>query len=55
MYHRNEGYSAFLVLELLHQELQTGRSCEAAEKAVRTKCVFITHQCLQNMTDLVQK
>lgn len=55
MYHRNEGHSAFLIIELLHQELQAGKSRKAAEKTVRAKRVFITHLYLQNMTDLVQK
>jgi starch phosphorylase len=39
----NEGHSAFLVLELLEQELKSGIKKEEAEKVVRKKCVFTTH------------
>jgi starch phosphorylase len=42
-YHMNEGHSAFLVLELLREELAAGTSLEDAEKNVRQKCVFTTH------------
>lgn len=43
VYHMNEGHSAFLVLELFREELKSGKSVEAAEKAVRPKCIFTTH------------
>ncbi|MCI0707864.1 MAG: alpha-glucan family phosphorylase [Ignavibacteriae bacterium] len=43
VYHMNEGHSAFLVLELLREELKAGKTLEAAEKAVRGKCLFTTH------------
>jgi glycogen phosphorylase len=43
VFHMNEGHSAFLVLELLQQELKRGRKREEAEKTVRSKCVFTTH------------
>ena len=42
-YHMNEGHSAFLVLELLKEELAAGKSPEEAEKVVRQRCVFTTH------------
>ncbi|RPI04518.1 MAG: alpha-glucan family phosphorylase [Ignavibacteriae bacterium] len=47
VYHMNEGHSAFLVLELLKNELETGKSLEEAERAVRSKCVFTTHTPVQ--------
>ena len=43
VFHMNEGHSAFLVLELLEQELKSGIKKEEAEKVVRKKCVFTTH------------
>lgn len=43
VFHMNEGHSAFLVLELLQQELKSGKTQESAERAVRSKCVFTTH------------
>ncbi|MBN1396609.1 MAG: alpha-glucan family phosphorylase [Bacteroidetes bacterium] len=43
VYHMNEGHSAFLVLELLNQELKSGKTREEAEQVVRSKCVFTTH------------
>ncbi|MGB2867206.1 MAG: alpha-glucan family phosphorylase [Bacteroidota bacterium] len=43
VYHINEGHSAFLTLELLLQELNTGKSRAEAEKSVRSRCVFTTH------------
>jgi len=42
-YHMNEGHSAFLVLELLREDLAAGKSHEEAEKEVRRHCVFTTH------------
>jgi alpha-glucan phosphorylase-like protein len=43
----NEGHSAFLVLELLRQELESGKTREDAERNVRSKCVFTTHTPVQ--------
>jgi len=43
VFHMNEGHSAFLVLELLRQELKSGKTREEAERSVRSKCVFTTH------------
>jgi len=43
VFHMNEGHSAFLVLELLQQELKTRKTREEAERIVRSKCVFTTH------------
>ncbi len=43
VYHMNEGHSAFLTLELLHEQLLTGKSLTRAIEEVRKKCVFTTH------------
>jgi starch phosphorylase len=43
VFHMNEGHSAFLVLELLQQEMKSGKTRQEAEQAVRSKCVFTTH------------
>jgi starch phosphorylase len=43
VFHMNEGHSAFLVLELLQQELKSGKTREEAEQKIRSKCVFTTH------------
>ena len=43
VYHLNEGHSAFLVLELLRQQLDSGSGLQAAETWVRDRCVFTTH------------
>ena len=43
VFHMNEGHSAFLVLELLQQELKSKKIREEAERTVRSKCVFTTH------------
>ena len=43
VFHMNEGHSAFLVLELLQQELKFRKTREEAEQVVRSKCVFTTH------------
>jgi starch phosphorylase len=43
VFHINEGHAAFLTLELIREELAGGASKEAAENAVRGKCVFSTH------------
>lgn len=43
IYHMNEGHSAFLVLELLLEELRKGKTLEESEKSIRSRCVFTTH------------
>jgi starch phosphorylase len=43
VYHMNEGHSAFLALELLREELKGGKDRKAAERNVRSRCVFTTH------------
>lgn len=43
VYHMNEGHSAFLTLELLKKELESGKSTQAAIEAVKSQCVFTTH------------
>ncbi len=43
VYHMNEGHSAFLTLELLHEQLLLGRSLDRAVEEVKKKCVFTTH------------
>jgi len=43
VYHMNEGHSAFLTLELLRKELQSGKSQSEAIAAVKSQCVFTTH------------
>jgi glycogen phosphorylase len=43
VYHMNEGHSAFLVLELLRREMESGKTREEAERTVRSTCVFTTH------------
>jgi len=43
VYHMNEGHSAFLTLELLHEQLLLGRPLDRAVEEVRRKCVFTTH------------
>lgn len=43
VHHMNEGHSAFLVLELLQEELLGGKALDDAEQSVRSKCVFTTH------------
>ncbi|MDX2129800.1 MAG: alpha-glucan family phosphorylase [Chloroherpetonaceae bacterium] len=43
VYHMNEGHSAFLTLELLREEILSGKGFEAAKKAVKDQCVFTTH------------
>jgi starch phosphorylase len=47
VFHMNEGHSAFLVLELLKQELESGKTREEAAQTVRSKCVFTTHTPVQ--------
>ncbi len=43
VYHMNEGHSAFLTLELLHEQLLLGKSIDRAVEETRKKCVFTTH------------
>ena len=43
VYHMNEGHSAFLTLELLHEQMLAGKSVTRAVEEVKKKCVFTTH------------
>ncbi|MGH9895347.1 MAG: alpha-glucan family phosphorylase, partial [bacterium] len=43
VYHMNEGHSAFLVLELLQEEMKASPTLEEAERRIRSKCIFTTH------------
>ncbi len=43
VYHLNEGHCAFLIFELLREEIEKGSSFEDALPIVREKCVFTTH------------
>lgn len=43
VYHMNEGHSAFLTLELLHEQLLAGKKLDHAVEEVKKKCVFTTH------------
>ncbi len=43
VYHMNEGHSAFLTLELLHEQLLEGKSLSKSLDEVRKRCVFTTH------------
>jgi len=43
VYHMNEGHSAFLTLELFHEQLLTAKSVGRAVEEVKKKCVFTTH------------
>ena len=43
VWHLNEGHSAFLGFERLHEELQAGRSLEEARERIRASTVFTTH------------
>jgi starch phosphorylase len=53
VYHLNEGHSAFLTLELMREEIESGKTREEAEKMSR-KNVFSQRirQFQQGMTDL---
>ncbi len=42
-YHMNEGHSAFLVMELMREQVQAGKSFEEALDLVRKHTVFTTH------------
>lgn len=43
VHHLNEGHSAFLLLELLREQIAEGKSFEEAQKIVREEAVFTTH------------
>jgi starch phosphorylase len=43
VFHLNEGHSAFLLLELLREEIAQGKSLAEATAAVRQKAIFTTH------------
>jgi glycogen phosphorylase len=43
LYHMNEGHVAFLALELIREEIESGCSFEEALARTRKKCVFTTH------------
>ncbi|MEW5975356.1 MAG: alpha-glucan family phosphorylase [Acidobacteriota bacterium] len=43
VFHMNEGHSAFLVFELLREQLAQGKPMAQAEEWVREHCVFTTH------------
>jgi glycogen phosphorylase len=42
-YHMNEGHSAFLVLELIREQVNAGKSFDEAAELVRQHTVFTTH------------
>lgn len=43
IFHMNEGHSAFLTLELLREQLETGHTLPRAEEFARRHCLFTTH------------
>ncbi|HXY76922.1 MAG TPA: alpha-glucan family phosphorylase [Steroidobacteraceae bacterium] len=43
VWHLNEGHAAFLILELLREQLAAGLPFSAALEAVAAECVFTTH------------
>ncbi len=43
VYHMNEGHSAFLTLELLRMQLESGQKLVKAKEKVKEQCVFTTH------------
>ncbi|MFH0989149.1 MAG: alpha-glucan family phosphorylase [bacterium] len=43
VYHMNEGHSAFLTLELLQEELRSGKTKPESELTVTAQCIFTTH------------
>jgi starch phosphorylase len=43
VWHLNEGHAAFLILELLREQVKQGLPFEAALEAVAADCVFTTH------------
>ena len=43
VWHMNEGHSAFLILELLREKVQSGLSYEQAKEEIRQSTIFTTH------------
>jgi starch phosphorylase len=43
VFHLNEGHSAFLLLELLREQIEQGKTMAEAHEIVRQKAVFTTH------------
>lgn len=43
VYHMNEGHAAFLILELIREKLNQGKSFQQAFEATRAECIFTTH------------
>ena len=43
VFHMNEGHAAFLVLELIREKLNQGKSFKDAFAATRAECIFTTH------------
>jgi len=43
VWHLNEGHAAFLILELLREQVRSGLDVPAALEAVAARCVFTTH------------
>jgi len=43
VFHLNEGHCAFLIFELLNEEVAKGASLKEAEDIVKAQCVFTTH------------
>ncbi len=43
VYHLNEGHSAFLLLELIREQIEQGKSLAEAQAVVKQKAVFTTH------------
>jgi starch phosphorylase len=43
VWHMNEGHSAFLLLELIREQVAQGMSFEAAREKVRSQTIFTTH------------
>ncbi len=43
VYHLNEGHSAFLIFELIREQLLSGKSFDDAIAWTRPRCVFTTH------------
>src|SRR5690606_36011861 len=43
VFHLNEGHSAFLLLELLNEQIQAGKTLEEAQVIVKRQVVFTTH------------
>ena len=43
VFHMNEGHAAFLVLELVREKLNAGKSFKDALEATKQECIFTTH------------